>query len=80
MWSTVSQKKGKQDQKGKDDKEALRNVRYIHMQISTPKTGNKTRASKVKEALRPFLIVTGMQEQKHVFVTVFCKYHPLSGE
>ena len=28
-----------------------RNVRYIHMQISTPKTGNKTRASKVKEAL-----------------------------
>ena len=51
MWSTVSQKKGKQDQKGKDDKEALHNVRYIHMQISTPKSGNKTRASKVKEAL-----------------------------
>lgn len=32
-------------------KDVARNVRFIHMQINTPKTGNKTRASKMKEAL-----------------------------
>lgn len=31
--------------------DAVRNVRFIHMQISTPKVGSKTRASKMKEAL-----------------------------
>ena len=51
MWSTSTRK----EEEKKDDinmiTDVARNVRYIHMQISTPKTGNKTRASKVKEAL-----------------------------
>ena len=32
------------------------------------------------ENFRPFLIVTGLQERIHVFVSVFSKLHPLSGE
>ena len=52
MWSTSTQKNDKAvDCVGDDTDNNTRNVRFIHMQISTPKTGNKTRASKVKEAL-----------------------------
>ena len=51
MWSPSTQ-----SEKGKEVREqkitdVARNIRYIHMQISMPKMGNKTRVSKVKEAL-----------------------------
>ena len=51
MWSTPI--RGEEERKEENNMitDVARNVRYIHMQISTPKTGNKTRASKVKEAL-----------------------------
>ena len=51
MWSTST--RGEEEKKEEPSKitEVARNVRFIHMQISTPKTGNKTRANKVKEAL-----------------------------
>ena len=51
MWSTST--RGEEEKKEEPNKitDVARNVRFIHMQISTPKTGNKTRASKVKEAL-----------------------------
>jgi hypothetical protein len=50
MWSHPQRR-----EEAKDESPRLpsteRNVRFIHMQISTPMTGNKTRAQKVKEAL-----------------------------
>ena len=51
MWSTST--RGEEEKKEEPNKitEVAQNVRFIHMQISTPKTGNKTRANKVKEAL-----------------------------
>ena len=51
MWSTST--RGEEEKKEEPSKitEVARNVRFIHMQISTPKAGNKTRANKVKEAL-----------------------------
>ena len=51
MWSTSHQQEEKKEESNNDKKEEGRNIRYIHMQISTPKNGNKTRANKVKEAL-----------------------------
>jgi hypothetical protein len=51
MWSTATRNNGKEIGEINTMKDTARNVKYIHMQISTPKTGNKTRASKVKEAL-----------------------------
>ena len=48
MWSAPKQRKERKENTMTD---VTRNVRYIHMQINTPKIGNKTRASKVKEAL-----------------------------
>ena len=51
MWSTVSRQNDKKNERSNDMTDVARDVRYIHMQISTPKVGNKTRASKVKEAL-----------------------------
>ena len=52
MWSKSTQKEESKEKRG-DNKitDTTRNVRFIHMQISTPKIGNKTRANKVKEAL-----------------------------
>jgi hypothetical protein len=51
MWSTST--RGEEERKEELPKitDTVRNVRFIHMQINTPRTGNKTRASKVKEAL-----------------------------
>ena len=52
MWSTATHHdEERKEERSNAIKEESRNVKYIHMQISTPKTGNKTRASKVKEAL-----------------------------
>ena len=52
MWSKPTQRRdASKEEKVSKITDVTRNVRYIHMQISTPKTGNKTRASKVKEAL-----------------------------
>ena len=52
MWSpSTRREEGKEDRDNNKITDVARNVRYIHMQISTPKLGNKTRASKVKEAL-----------------------------
>ena len=51
MWSKATQNDEPKDKRTNIMTDATRNVRFIHMQISTPKTGNKTRASKVKEAL-----------------------------
>ena len=51
MWSTSSRAEEKKEESSSDINDVARNVRYIHMQISTPKNGNKTRANKVKEAL-----------------------------
>ena len=51
MWSTPSRHEEEKKEETNTITDVARNVRYVHMQISTPKTGNKTRASKVKEAL-----------------------------
>ena len=52
MWSTSTRREErKEEEKVQETTGVARNVRYIHMQISTPMSGNKTRASKVKEAL-----------------------------
>ena len=52
MWSTSTRhEERKEEEKVQETTGVARNVRYIHMQISTPMSGNKTRASKVKEAL-----------------------------
>ena len=51
MWSKSTQHEKRKDDRAHKITDTTRNVRYIHMQISTPKIGNKTRASKVKEAL-----------------------------
>ena len=48
MWTAPTQREERKENTMTD---VARNVRYIHMQINTPKIGNKTRASKVKEAL-----------------------------
>ena len=48
MWTAPTQR---EERKENNMTDVARNVRYIHMQINTPKIGNKTRASKVKEAL-----------------------------
>jgi hypothetical protein len=53
MFSTATRR---EERKGESTskstmKDTARNVKFIHMQISTPKLGNKTRACKVKEAL-----------------------------
>ena len=70
MWSTSNRNEESKEDTSNKMTDTVRNVRYIHMQISTPKIGNKTRASKVKEAL---MIVFGTS--KHI------KLHPKkSGE
>ena len=70
MWSTSTRSEESKEERSNTMTDVVRNVRFIHMQISTPKTGNKTRASKVKEAL---MIVFGTS--KHI------KLHPKeSGE
>ena len=51
MWSPSTRNDAGKEASEQKITDVARNVRYIHMQISTPKTGNKTRASKVKEAL-----------------------------
>ena len=51
MWSTSTRNEEVRKEETSTITDIVRNVRFIHMQISTPKTGNKTRASKVKEAL-----------------------------
>ena len=51
MWSTAMRHDERKEESQSTLKDVARNVKYIHMQISTPKLGNKTRASKVKEAL-----------------------------
>ena len=51
MWSTATRREEGKEERVNTITDVVRNVRYIHMQISTPKLGNKTRASKVKEAL-----------------------------
>ena len=51
MWSTATRRDERKEESQSTLKDVARNVKYIHMQISTPKLGNKTRASKVKEAL-----------------------------
>ena len=51
MWSTSTRGEEEKKEDVNMITDVARNVRYIHIQISTPKTGNKTRASKVKEAL-----------------------------
>jgi hypothetical protein len=50
MWSHPQQREETKDE-SPSPPSSERNVRFIHMQISTPMTGNKTRAQKVKEAL-----------------------------
>ena len=51
MWSTSTRHEERKEEKVQEMTGVARNVRFIHMQISTPMSGNKTRASKVKEAL-----------------------------
>ena len=51
MWSPATRHEEKKEECSTNAKEGGRSVRFIHMQISTPKNGNKTRACKVKEAL-----------------------------
>jgi hypothetical protein len=51
MWSTPTRKEDKREKTKEEAETPTRNVRFIHMQISTPKNANKTRAQKVKEAL-----------------------------
>ena len=51
MWSPTTRHEEKKEESRFNAKEGGRSVRFIHMQISTPKNGNKTRACKVKEAL-----------------------------
>ena len=51
MWSTATRREEGKEERVNTITDVVRNVRFIHMQISTPKLGNKTRASKVKEAL-----------------------------
>ena len=51
MWSPSTRNDEGKEASEQKITDVARNVRYIHMQISTPKTGNKTGASKVKEAL-----------------------------
>jgi hypothetical protein len=50
MWSLPHRREERKEER-QIPHGATRNVRFIHMQISTPMTGNKTRAQKVKEAL-----------------------------
>ena len=49
MWSEPRQREKRKEENIITD--VSRNVRFIHMQVNTPKIRNKTRASKVKEAL-----------------------------
>jgi hypothetical protein len=51
MWSKATRNEEKKEAPMSVKDPPTRNVRFIHMQISTPKSGNKTRAQKVKEAL-----------------------------
>jgi hypothetical protein len=51
MWSTPMRGEEEKKEEINTITDAVRNVRYLHLQISTPKVNNKTRASKVKEAL-----------------------------
>jgi hypothetical protein len=51
MWTKSLQQQKKKEEKENKITDSTRNVKYVHMQISTPKIGNKTRACKVKEAL-----------------------------
>ena len=51
MWSTATRRKERKDDQRVETDGSAHNVRYIHMQISTPMNSNKTRAQKVKEAL-----------------------------
>ena len=51
MWSASTRQEEKKEERENETMDIERNIRFIHMQISTPKNGNKTRAQKVKEAL-----------------------------
>ena len=51
MWSTATRREERKEDQRVETNGSTHNVRYIHMQISTPMNGNKTRAQKVKEAL-----------------------------
>jgi hypothetical protein len=51
MWSTSTRGAEEKKEESNVITDTARNVRYIHMQIDSPKIGNKTRAQKVKEAL-----------------------------
>ena len=51
MWSASNRQEEKKEERSSSNMTDERQVKFIHMQISTPKIGNKTRANKVKEAL-----------------------------
>ena len=68
MWSKSTQHEKRKDDSVNKITDTTRNVRYIHMQISTPKIGNKTRASKVKEALM-IIFATSNYIKLHLYTT-----------
>jgi hypothetical protein len=51
MWSIAKGRRDRKEETKQEPEQTTKNVRFIHMQISTPMTKNKTRAQKVKEAL-----------------------------